>query len=1140
MNRIITTFKVAAMCVLAYLFSGNAQAQQITIGGGAYNGVGTYGPIRATTVAGQTNRHAYIYNSLLLGGMTPGNTISNLSFRVPVNTAFTGPCNFKIYLADTSALDWGAGTLNWAAGIAGTTLVYDQDISTIMGNANTWKKFNINDWTYNGGNLVVLCEYTQTGAQAAEYRFFYDNDFDVPLYVANQTKYDAAAGTPPAALTLSEVRHPQMRISVPSLDNAGIASIVSIIGSCNLGNETITVDVSNDGSNALNNIPVSYLADGVTLINETIPFLAAGGLVTHTFATQANFSAVGPHSLSVFTSLPNDSFSGDDSLSLNLYNSLSVSSFPYLQDFETDNGGFYTSGTTTFEYGTPAGSSINAAASGTKAWTTGLTTQYNSSESGYVQSPCFDLSSFSAGTSPALGLKVWWDSENGWDNTNIKYSTDGGATFQLLGTVAPTWYNRLGGTTFSGPMKQDSWSGIATNIGSGGWVSVRQSLAGITGTNVIFRIQFSSDGSVIAGDGFAFDDFSIFDNSSFTDAAAVSAKFPVASGCGLSGTLPLTIKVANLGGSVLTNLPVSYSVNGGASATETLAGPINPADTVSYTFTAQVNVGIANTYNILVTTAATGDGDASNDSTSTSLTNSAVISSFPYLQDFELGQGGFYASADSTTFAYGTPAGATINSAASGTKAWTTGLTTQYNNNERGYVQSPCFNFTGVSNPEIKLKVWWDSEQNYDNANIKYSTDGGLTFQLLGAVQPNWYNKAASAIIGPMKQDSWTGVTANSGSGAWVPVSYLAPSLGGQANVIFRIQFSSDGSVVSGDGFAFDDFQVSSVTAQLSPFALLTPPTNTILNVVGAPSQLVNIRWQKTNSSLGLPITYTWLADAPGGNFANPVLAVPANNSGADTVLTFSYAALNNLLAARNLRVGDTLKFIWTVRATDGTLSRFAAAPNFLQVRRGQLVSNVTFKVNMSNEGAISPNGVHMAGEMNAFNPNSPALVAGTGGVYSVTYTLNVQDTVEYIYLNGNAWSTEEIVPIDCGLPALITIRNRFYIVPVQDNATIATVCFARCTNCAVATNDLGFGDAISLYPNPTSGNTTLAFNLAEANNVTITLYNAMGETLQVQTEKGVQAANIALNTNNLASGVYFVQINNGNQYAVKQLIIQK
>ena len=925
------------------------------------------------------------------------------------------------------------------------------------------------------------------------------------------------------------------------VDAKALSVSFPVASGCGLsGSQAVTAKIVNLGGSTLTNMPISYSLNGGASVNEIVAGpINPSDTASYTFNTPVNITALGIYNLSVITAAAGDFDATNDTTNTSLINSLVVTNFPYLEDFELGEGGFYVaSDSTTFEYGTPAGSIINSAASGTKAWTTGLTTQYNNSERGYIQSPCFDLSSFGAGTSPALGLKVWWDSENGWDNANIKYSTDGGLTFQLLGVVAPIWYNKLGNTMF-GPMKEDSWCGAAANTGSNGWVGVRQSLAGITGTTVIFRIQFSSDGSVVTGDGFAFDDFAIFDNSGFVDATAISASFAINSGCGLSGTQPITTKIANIGGATLTNLPVSYSVNGGTSVTELIAGPINPTDTVFYTFTTQLNVATPNTYNVLVTTGAPGDGDTSNDSTYTSVTNAPTISSFPYSENFELGKGGFYVASDSTTFEYGTPASTVINSAASGTKAWTTGLTTQYTNNERGYVQSPCFNLTSVPNPQIKLKVWWDSENNWDNANIKYSTDGGATFQVLGMVQPNWYNRLATAINGPMKQDSWTGAGTglNGGSGGWVPVSYIAPSLGGQANVIFRIQFVSDASFVSGDGFAFDDFEVINLVSQLSSFALLTPPTNTILNVVGAPSQLVNIRWQKTNSSISLPITYTWLADAPGGNFANPVLAVPANNNGADTVLTFSYAALNNLLAARSLRVGDTLKFIWTVRATDGTLSRFANAPNFLQVRRGQLVSNVTFKVNMSNEGAVSPNGVHMAGDMNTWTPSSPALVAGAGNVHSVTYTLNVQDTVEYKYLNGNAWGTEEVVPAGCSLPGF---GNRFYIVPVQDNATIATVCFARCANCAVATNDVGFGNAISLYPNPTSGNTTLAFNLAEANNLTITLYNAMGETLQVQTERGIQAANIALNTNNLASGVYFVQVNNGNQYAVKQLIIQK
>jgi hypothetical protein len=391
-----------------------------------------------------------------------------------------------------------------------------------------------------------------------------------------------------------------------------------------------------------------------------------------------------------------------------------------------------------------------------------------------------------------------------------------------------------------------------------------------------------------------------------------------------------------------------------------------------------------------------------------------------------------------------------------------------------------------------------------------------------------------------MKQDSWCGSALSfppTGSNGWVPMSINAPFLGGQASVIFRIQFSSDGSVISGDGFAFDDFEISNFAAQLTPFALLSPPTNTILNVVGAPSQNVNISWQKTIANSGNPITYTWLADAPGGNFANPVLAVPSNNNAADTVLTFTYAALNNLLAARGLSVGDTLKFIWTVRATDGLLTRFATAPNFLQVRRGQLVSNVTFKVNMSQEGAISANGVHLAGEMNMWNPASPTMTMGAGSIYSATYTMNVGDTVEYKYLNGNAWGTDEAVPAGCKFGST---TNRFVIVTAQDNVTLPTVCFARCVNCTVGANDVNFAQSINIYPNPTNADATLSFSFSDANDVQISLYNAMGAVLFTQNERGMQSNNVVLNTNALSNGVYFVRISNGKQYATKELVIQK
>ncbi len=811
-----------------------------------------------------------------------------------------------------------------------------------------------------------------------------------------------------------------------------------------------------------------------------------------------------------------------------------ITSYPYRQNFESSDGGFVPGGNNaSFAWGTPAGIYINSAASGTKAWTTGLTTQYNNSENGFAISPSFDLSGFGPGTAPILELKVWWDCETSHDNANMKYTVNG-SNSQVLGYA---WYNRSP-VWFVGPMKQDCWNGTG-NSGSGGWVTVRQSLAGITGNDVVFLVNFASDSYGIVGDGFAFDDFSIFDFNTYVDAKALSAEFTVGSSCGLSGMNSISTKIENVGGAVLTNVPVSYSVNGAPPITEIVAGPINPGITFTYTFATQVNVGVPNTYNVVVNAAATGDGDATNNTTNTTVTKSIVVNTFPYLQDFELGQGGFYISPAiaKTSFEWGTPAGVYINSAASGTKAWTTSLVGLYNPFERGYVQSPCFDFTNVPNPELKLKIWWNSQYNYDNTNIKYSTDGGLTFRILGSVNdPSWYNRSALGFIGYMKEDCWNNSNTNTSSGGWVQKRFLASNLGGQASVIFRICFSSDMYSPYGDGFAFDDFAINSAVPQVSPFALVAPAPNATINVAGVPSQSLNMKWRRSSSNFGLPVTYTWLADLPGGNFSNPILSLPANNTGRDTILTVPYTNLNNLLAARGLGIGDTLKLIWTVQATDGMVLGLASA-NFLALRRGQLVSNVTFKVNMSSENIINPNGVHIAGEMNGFNPSSPALATSISGIYSITLPLSIQDVVEYKFFNGNTLGDAELVPTGC---ALAGTQNRFVVVPIADDLTLPVVCFSKCSNCVVASNDLGFENGISLYPNPTNSNTLLAFDLEQASDVTITLYNTIGEVLQRQSEKGIQTANIPLNTSELPNGIYFIHINNGNQYAVKQLMMQK
>ena len=87
------------------------------------------------------------------------------------------------------------------------------------------------------------------------------------------------------------------------------------------------------------------------------------------------------------------------------------------------------------------------------------------------------------------------------------------------------------------------------------------------------------------------------------------------SSCTLNGAASITVAVVNKLTTV-SNIPVSYSINGGTPVTETIAGPMNPLDTVIYTFTATANLGTLGTYTIEAYTGLSGDADNSNDTAS--------------------------------------------------------------------------------------------------------------------------------------------------------------------------------------------------------------------------------------------------------------------------------------------------------------------------------------------------------------------------------------------------------------------------------------------------------------------------------------------------------------------------------------------
>src|SRR5688572_749008 len=213
-----------------------------------------------------------------------------------------------------------------------------------------------------------------------------------------------------------------------------------------------------------------------------------------------------------------------------------------------------------------------------------------------------------------------------------------------------------------------------------------------------------------------------------------------------------------------------------------------------------------------------------------------TISSFPYIENFDgaTAPAGWVSGGTNSSWALGTPAKTVINSAASGTRSWVTGLTGNYNLNEQSYVESPCFNMSSLVQPVIELKIWWNCEFSYDGAVLQSSIDNGATWQNVGVKGDpnNWYNdNSINGMPGGQPASSaqgWSGrVSSVNGSGAWVLAKHDLTGLGGKPNVKLRIAFGSDNIIVD-EGFAFDNFTVYDTPANDAGLTSITSPVSPV------------------------------------------------------------------------------------------------------------------------------------------------------------------------------------------------------------------------------------------------------------------------------------------------------------------------
>ncbi len=109
------------------------------------------------------------------------------------------------------------------------------------------------------------------------------------------------------------------------------------------------------------------------------------------------------------------------------------------------------------------------------------------------------------------------------------------------------------------------------------------------------------------------DDISVYENST-TDLGVVSFVAPNNnSGCQLTASENVTVKLFNYGGVTVTGFPISYSVNGGTPITETVSASIAPASFYDYTFSQTADLSALDYYTINASINVSGDIDGSND-----------------------------------------------------------------------------------------------------------------------------------------------------------------------------------------------------------------------------------------------------------------------------------------------------------------------------------------------------------------------------------------------------------------------------------------------------------------------------------------------------------------------------------------------
>ncbi|HSU29524.1 MAG TPA: S8 family serine peptidase [Chitinophagaceae bacterium] len=578
------------------------------------------------------------------------------------------------------------------------------------------------------------------------------------------------------------------------------------------GAEIIKIRIKNlDDAATTGDVTVSYSLNG-NPVSEliTAPAIAGQDVLEHTFTTPANMAAAGTYELVVSVSQTGDLVSQNNSMTKifkQLANDpITITELPFLDDFESADSQSYYGPQMGFEgrdrydlvtstvYGrgrTFLNSGI--AYSGSRALT--LDADRFVSSPGNIDSltAMFNLATFDT-LSDDIRLDFRFKNHGQQSNAANKVWVRGAEDKPWI-QIYDLYANQ---NDPDGSYKLSSSIQLAD--------SLKAHLQNFSST---LQVRWGQWGQILASDdltgtGYTFDDIHLYKVTD--DIEMVSIDTPIVSSCNLDAMTPVRITVRNNSNTSTSpnNVPVEYRVDGGSWISGSVP-PIAANTAVQYEFVIKADLSAPGAHKVETRVLYGTDDYIDNDTLSVDLINSPIINSFPYLQDFESNNGSWYTGGKNSSWEYGTPNSTRINRAASGSKAWKTHSIGNYNDFEKSYLYSPCFDVSGMTNPTLSLSIALDLEDCgaglCDGAYVEYSSDGVNWLRLGASGQGfNWYNKSYAS------NNLWSVQNYHRWHVATIPL----PT--GETQLRLRFVVSSDQSV-NRDGIAIDDIHIYNNTA---------------------------------------------------------------------------------------------------------------------------------------------------------------------------------------------------------------------------------------------------------------------------------------------------------------------------------------